>query len=73
MTVISISLILSFTLMEFIDYRRVHMDTSVIVDRSRGERLGVKFNVTFHKVPCYRESFSFPASAKTLFIHWVQS
>lgn len=54
-TVISISLILSFTLMEFIDYRRVLMDTSVTVDRSRGERLNVVFNVTFNKVPCYRE------------------
>ena len=40
--------------MEFLDYRRVNTDTSIIVDKSRGEKLTVKMNVTFPKVPCYR-------------------
>ena len=40
--------------MEFIDYRRVYIDTSVVVDRSRGEKLTVHMNVTFPRVPCYR-------------------
>ncbi|KAF8339744.1 endoplasmic reticulum-derived transport vesicle ERV46 [Cantharellus anzutake] len=53
LTIISITLILSFTLMEFIDFRRVNTDTSIIVDRSRGEKLSVVFNITFPKVPCY--------------------
>lgn len=53
-TMLSAILILSFTFMEFIDYRRVYVDTSVLVDRSRGERLTVVLNVTFPKVPCYR-------------------
>lgn len=52
---ISAAIIIAFTLVEFIDYRRVHTDTSVIVDRSRGEKLNVIFNVTFARVPCYCE------------------
>lgn len=44
--------------MEFIDYRRVYIDTSVVVDRSRGEKLTVHMNVTFPRVPCYRASES---------------
>lgn len=43
--------------MEFFDYRRVNMDTSVVVDKSRGERLTVRMNVTFPRVPCYRKSW----------------
>ena len=41
--------------MEFFDYRRVNIDTSVVVDRSRGEKLTVHLNVTYPRVPCYRE------------------
>lgn len=48
------AIILTFTTMEFLDYRRVTMDTSVEVDRSRGEKLTVRMNVTFPRVPCYR-------------------
>ncbi|KAI0245129.1 endoplasmic reticulum-derived transport vesicle ERV46 [Lactifluus subvellereus] len=39
----------------FLDYRRVDIDTSVVVDRRRGERLTVHLNVTFPRVPCYCE------------------
>lgn len=53
-TMISAAIILTFTMVEFIDYRRVHTDTSIIVDRSRGEKLNVVFNITFPRVPCYR-------------------
>jgi len=53
LTLVSVAIILSFTLMEFLDYRRVDIDTSVVVDRSRGERLTVHLNVTFPRVPCY--------------------
>ncbi|KAL0581151.1 vacuolar protein sorting-associated protein 45 [Marasmius crinis-equi] len=39
--------------MEFLDYRRVYIDTSLVVDKSRGEKLTVNLNVTFPRVPCY--------------------
>ncbi len=55
-TLVSAAIILSFTIMEFLDYRRIAIDTSVVVDRSRGEKLTVHLNVTFPRVPCYRES-----------------
>lgn len=54
-TLISAALILAITTMEFFDYRRVTVDTSIKVDKSRGERLTVKLNLTFPRVPCYRE------------------
>jgi hypothetical protein len=53
LTLLSVAIILSFTTMEFLDYRRVGIDTSVVVDRSRGEKLTVHLNVTFPRVPCY--------------------
>ncbi len=95
-TLVSLSLIMSLTIYEFIDYRRVHMvsfarsdeveerggscednlrrrdrrpggggvdvradadgtqEPSIIVDKSRGEKLVVNLNVTFPRVPCYR-------------------
>ncbi|GAA5908587.1 retrograde cargo receptor ERV46 [Sporobolomyces salmoneus] len=53
LTLVSLSLILALTLYEFIDYRRVHMEPSIVVDRSRGEKLVVNLNVTFPRVPCY--------------------
>ncbi|KIK57202.1 hypothetical protein GYMLUDRAFT_46449 [Collybiopsis luxurians FD-317 M1] len=53
LTLLSAAIILSFTLMEFMDYRRVYTDTSLIVDKSRGEKLSLRMNITFPRVPCY--------------------
>ncbi|KAJ3747117.1 Sec1 family-domain-containing protein [Lentinula detonsa] len=53
LTLLSAAIILSFTVMEFMDYRRIYTDTSLVVDRSRGEKLTVRLNVTFPRVPCY--------------------
>jgi len=53
LTLVSAAIILSFTIMEFMDYRRIGIDTSVVVDRSRGEKLTVHLNMTFPRVPCY--------------------
>ncbi|EJC98088.1 endoplasmic reticulum-derived transport vesicle ERV46 [Fomitiporia mediterranea MF3/22] len=53
LTILSAAIILAFTTIEFLDYRRVNLETSIVVDRSRGERLTVRMNVTFPKVPCY--------------------
>ncbi|KAG6918770.1 hypothetical protein DXG01_011961 [Tephrocybe rancida] len=55
LTIISTAIILAFTTMEFLDYRRITIDTSIVVDKSRGEKLTVNLNVTFPRVPCYRE------------------
>ncbi|KAH8825204.1 endoplasmic reticulum-derived transport vesicle ERV46 [Flagelloscypha sp. PMI_526] len=52
-TLVAAAIIFTFTTMEFVDYRQVKMDTSVIVDKSRGEKLTVNMNVTFPRVPCY--------------------
>ncbi len=53
-TILSAAIILAFTTMEFFDYRRVSVDTSIVVDKSRGEKLTVNMNVTFPRVPCFR-------------------
>ncbi|KAK6907281.1 hypothetical protein I203_101271 [Kwoniella mangroviensis CBS 8507] len=53
LTFISFSIILTSIMLEFIDYRRIHLEPSIIVDRSRGEKLVIEFDVSFPKVPCY--------------------
>jgi len=53
LTLIAAAFILTFTTIEFFDYRRITTDTSLVVDKSRGEKLTVKMNVTFPRVPCY--------------------
>jgi hypothetical protein len=58
LTLLSAAFILSFMTIEFFDYRRVNVDTSIVVDKSRGEKLTVKLNVTFPRVPCFREYLS---------------
>lgn len=55
MTLASAFFIVTFTLVEFLDFRRVHVDTAILVDRSRSEKLQVVFNMTFPRVPCYCE------------------
>lgn len=53
-TFISLSIILTSVMLEFIDYRRIHLEPSIIVDRSRGEKLVIDFDIEFPRVPCYR-------------------
>ncbi|GAA99605.1 uncharacterized protein L969DRAFT_86871 [Mixia osmundae IAM 14324] len=53
LTLVSFTLIAALTLMEFVDYRRVHLHPSIVVDKSRGEKLVVHLNITFPRVPCY--------------------
>ncbi|KAG9119862.1 hypothetical protein FRC07_004899, partial [Ceratobasidium sp. 392] len=53
LTMLSATIIIVFTLIEFIDYRRVTIDSSILVDTSRGEWMSVKMNITFPRVPCY--------------------
>ncbi|KIM28739.1 hypothetical protein M408DRAFT_329198 [Serendipita vermifera MAFF 305830] len=53
LTLVSAIFIATFTLVEFVDFRKIHVDTAIVVDRSRGEKLQVVFNMTFPRVPCY--------------------
>jgi hypothetical protein len=53
LTLAAAAFILTFMSIEFMDYRQVNIDTSLVVDKSRGERLTVQMNVTFPRVPCY--------------------
>ncbi|KAH0586268.1 hypothetical protein H2248_007517 [Termitomyces sp. 'cryptogamus'] len=53
LTILSAAIILAFTTIEFLDYRRITIDTSIVVDKSRGEKLTVNMNITFPRVPCY--------------------
>ncbi|GHJ87658.1 hypothetical protein NliqN6_4060 [Naganishia liquefaciens] len=53
LTFISLAIIAVSTILEFIDYRRVHHEPSIIVDRSRGEKLVVDMDIFFPRVPCY--------------------
>jgi hypothetical protein len=65
-TILSAAIILAFTAMEFIDYRRVYIDTSLVVDKSRGEKLTVNLNITFPRVPCYRMCVFFLPSRRII-------
>ncbi|KAG9123904.1 hypothetical protein FRC07_013558 [Ceratobasidium sp. 392] len=53
LTVLSAAIVFIFTIINFIDYRRVVVDSLIIVDRSRGEKIMVKMDITFPRVPCY--------------------
>ncbi|CAE7143109.1 unnamed protein product [Rhizoctonia solani] len=52
-TMLSAAIILTFTLIEFIDYRRVVIESDIKVDTAYGEHMSVKMNITFPRVPCY--------------------
>ncbi|KAL1411336.1 ER-derived vesicles protein erv46 [Vanrija albida] len=53
LTFLSLSIILTSLLVEFVDYRQVHSETSIVVDNSRGEKIVIDLDVTFPSVPCY--------------------
>ncbi|MBW0466851.1 hypothetical protein O181_006566 [Austropuccinia psidii MF-1] len=53
LTMASAVLILTLVLVEYQDYRQIHIQPSILVDKSRGEKLLVGLNITFPRVPCY--------------------
>ncbi|BEI93144.1 uncharacterized protein CcaverHIS019_0507720 [Cutaneotrichosporon cavernicola] len=53
LTFISFSIILTSVLLEFVDYRRIRLEPSLEVDRSRGEKLVIEMDIEFPRVPCY--------------------
>jgi len=46
-TLLSAAIILAFSAVEVVDYRMVDIDASIVVDKSRGEKLTLNLNVTF--------------------------
>ncbi|KAG0056096.1 hypothetical protein BGZ83_006357 [Gryganskiella cystojenkinii] len=38
---------------EFMDYRSIHVESSLIVDSGRKEKMAIEFDITFPKIPCY--------------------
>ena len=53
LTIISGVLITLLTFTEWNDYRSIDLKPRIVVDQSRGEKLGIDFNITFPRVPCY--------------------
>lgn len=53
MTLFSFAIIVTSVILEFVDYRRIRLEPSLEVDRSRGEKLVIEMDVTFPRVPCY--------------------
>lgn len=82
LTLISVAIILSFIVMEFLDYWLINIDTLVIIDHSWGEKLTVHLNVTYPRVSRYRAHtvyHSFTAILTTsrrsivfFFFFWIQ-
>lgn len=53
LTLASAVIILTLVWVEYADYQQVHIHPSIVVDKSRGEKLIVDLNMTFPRVPCY--------------------
>lgn len=62
-TFISASIILASVMLEFVDYRRIHLEPSIMVDRSRGEKLVIEMDISFPRVPCYCTSRCSPTTS----------
>ncbi|KAF8424636.1 endoplasmic reticulum vesicle transporter-domain-containing protein [Tirmania nivea] len=51
-TISSILLILFLIISEWRDYSRVIIRPELVVDKTRGQRMDIHLNITFHHVPC---------------------
>ncbi|KAK3808724.1 MAG: ERGIC and golgi 3 [Benniella sp.] len=52
-TLVSAIIILILLLGEFLDYRSIHLESSLVVDSGRKEKMSIDFDITFPKIPCY--------------------
>ncbi|KAF9576232.1 Endoplasmic reticulum-Golgi intermediate compartment protein 3 [Mortierella alpina] len=52
-TLVSAVIICILLLGEFWDYRSIHLESSLIVDSGRKEKMVIDFDITFPKIPCY--------------------
>lgn len=68
-TMLSAILIAVLVLSEFWAYRTITLKTDLIVDPKRKEKMPISLNITFPRVPCYCEfySFSFLCSKEVFF------
>ncbi|KAI1320089.1 hypothetical protein EDD11_002061 [Mortierella claussenii] len=46
-------IILILVLGELFDYRSIHVESSLVVDSGKKEKMTIYFNITFPKMPCY--------------------
>ncbi|KAF8604511.1 endoplasmic reticulum-derived transport vesicle ERV46 [Ceratobasidium sp. AG-I] len=53
LTMVSAAIIILFSIIELVNYRRVVVDSSIVVNQSTGESFAVKMNITFPRVPCF--------------------
>ncbi|KAF9113020.1 hypothetical protein BGX27_002372 [Mortierella sp. AM989] len=52
-TLVSAIIIFTLLLGEFFDYRSIHLESSLVVDVGRKEKMSIDFDITFPKIPCY--------------------
>lgn len=52
-TLVSAFVIAVLLLGEFLDYRSVHTESSLIVDGGRKAKMAIDFDISFPKIPCY--------------------
>lgn len=52
-TIASAVIILILFFGELFSYRAVHVESSLVVDSVRKEKMDIDFDITFRKIPCY--------------------
>lgn len=53
MTLASAFIIVVLLLGEFFDYRSIRVESSLVVDSGRKEKMAIEFDISFPKIPCY--------------------
>lgn len=59
MTLASAIIIVVLLLGEFFDYRAIRVESSLVVDSGRKEKMAIEFDISFPKIPCYSKGFFF--------------
>ncbi|KAF9165334.1 Endoplasmic reticulum-Golgi intermediate compartment protein 3 [Actinomortierella ambigua] len=52
-TLASAAIILLLLIGEFMDYRSVHVESSLVVDSGRKGKMAIQIDITYPKIPCY--------------------
>ncbi|KAF9417751.1 Endoplasmic reticulum-Golgi intermediate compartment protein 3 [Podila epigama] len=52
-TLASAIIIIILLMGEFMDYRSVRVESSLVVDSGRKEKMAIEFDISFPKIPCY--------------------